>query len=156
MDLKGVHNFLANVEKQLDALGIESTYVSGTGEPQIGDTLRILLPITEEGHAAVTEIMITNIAGDLDLLMLYSTIIVVLNERKGELPQKLNEWNQLCPLGAYSIYEQEQQLSHKYTVPFDRDMEPDALADYAMTLLELLHSLLSVAYPDYSVYASDD
>ncbi len=155
MDLKGVHNFFAELEKKLGELGVESTYVDGAGGPQTGDTLRVLFPVTEEGHAAITELMVTSFAEDLDLLIIYSTVVAELNEKAGELPQKLIEWNLDCPLGAFGVYREENQLYHKYSVPFDRDKAPGDLAEEAMTLLSVLFEVLSAHYPTYSAYASE-
>lgn len=156
MDLKGVHNFLASLEKKLGEMEIDTTYVDGSDAPQVGDTLRILLPVTEVPHAAITEVMVTDIGEGIDLLMIYSTIVVELDGSKaGELPQKLLDWNMLCPLGSYGIYEEENQLYHKYTIPFDAEMAPEDLADLTMMLLGLIHNILSDAHPTYSAYASE-
>ena len=155
MNLKTAHQFFQALDQKIQELGIETTYVEGIRSPQIGDTLRILLPVTEEGHPVITEVMVTELADDLDLLHLYSTLIVTLNEKASELPGKLSEWNLLCPLGAYGIYEEERQLFHKYTLPFPRDVDAGSLAQEAMLLLELIFEVLSKDYPEYIVYAAD-
>lgn len=127
--------------------------MEGIRGPQIGNTLRILLPITEEGHPVLTEIMVTEFTDDLDLLHIYSTLIVKSNDSISELKQKLGEWNLLCPLGAYGLYEEdgERQLFHKYTLPFSMDAEK--LADEAMILIELIHGILSDKYPEFKEYS---
>ncbi|MBE6070108.1 MAG: hypothetical protein E7211_20820 [Clostridium lundense] len=155
MDLKGVHKFFEALGNELEKLGINTTYVEGAGAPQIGDTLRILFPVTDEGHAAITEVMVSELEEDLNMLHIYSTIVVELNEKADELPNKLIEWNLLCPLGGYGLYEEERQLYHKYTMPFNINKDPESLADDTMTLLELLFNVLTNAYPDYSVYAAE-
>ena len=154
MDLKTTHHFLQELDGKLAALGIETTYVKGGDSPQIGDTLRILLPVTEEGHPVITEVMVSEFAEDLDMLHLYSTVIAKFSEKAAELPQKLSEWNLLCPLGAFGIFEEEGQLFHKYTLPFPRDMAADILAEEAMLLIELIHSVLSQKYPELLEYAA--
>ena len=154
MDLNTVHHSFAKLEDMLHELEIETTYVKGSPEPQIGDTLRILLPVTEEGHPVLTEIMVTEFTDDLDLLHIYSTLIVRCNENVAELSRKLSEWNILCPLGAYGIYEAdgERQLFHKYTFPLDRNAD-EGFPDVAMLLLELIHGLLSEQYPLFEEYS---
>ncbi len=154
MDLKATHRFLQELDDKLTALGIETTYVEGGGPPQIGDTLRVLLPVTEEGHPVITEIMVTELADDLNMLHIYSTVIAEFNEKAPELPGKFSEWNLLCPLGAFGIYEEEQQLFHKYTLPFPLEMEPEDLAEEAMLLIELVHGVLSQKYPELEQYAA--
>ncbi len=155
MDLNTVHHSFGKLEDMLHDLEIETAYVKGSSEPQIGDTLRILLPITDEGHPVLTEIMVTEFTDDLDLLHVYSTLIVKSNDRIAELPRKLSEWNILCPLGAYGIYEAdgERQLFHKYTLPLDRNASED-FSDVAMLLLELIHGLLSEQYPLFAEYSA--
>ena len=154
MDLNTVHHSFAKLEDMLHELGIETAYMEGISGPQIGDTLRILLPVTDEGHPVLTEIMVTEFTDDLDLLHVYSTLIVKSNEKITELSQKLSEWNIICPLGAYGIFEQdgERQLFHKYTFPLDSGSSED-FSDVAMLLIELIHGLLSERYPEFEEYA---
>ncbi len=154
MDLNGAYQFFRKLEGELYALGIETTYIEGIRSPQIGDTLRILLPVTEEGHPVITEIMVCEFTEDMDLLLVYSTVIAAFNEKAAELPQKLSEWNLLCPLGAFGIFE-DSQLFHKYSVPFPREREPEQLAETAMLLLELIHGILSEQYPEIIEYAAE-
>ena len=154
MDLNTVHHAFRELEDQLHELEIETAYVEGVRGPQIGDTLRILLPVTEQGHPVLTEIMVTEFTDDLDLLHLYSTLIVRCNDQITELTQKLSEWNILCPLGAYGIYEEDgtRQLFHKYTFPLDRN-DTEGFSDTAMLLIELIHGVLSEQYSAFEKYA---
>ena len=155
MDLNTVHHSFAKLEDMLHELGIETAYMEGISGPQIGDTLRILLPVTDEGHPVLTEVMVTEFTDDLDLLHIYSTLIVRRGDDIAELSQKLSEWNILCPLGAYGIYEEDdvRQLFHKYTFPLDRDGTGD-FSEQAMLLIELIHGVLSEQYPLFEAYAA--
>ena len=153
MDLNAVHQFFRALEDKIHALEIETTYVEGIRSPQIGDTLRVLLPVTEEGHPVITEFMVTDFTDEEDLLLIYSTVIAKFNEKASELPQKLSGWNLLCPLGAYGIYEEEGQLFHKYTLPIPKEADAEALAGEAMFLLELVYSVLSEKYPELQEYS---
>jgi len=162
MDLKGIHQFGQVMERQLSELGIESTYVEGIGSPQIGDTLRILFPVTEEGHPVIAELMVTEFAEDVDLLHFYTTLIVEMNDKADNLPELLSDWNLLCPLGAYGIYvdeedeEQGRQLFHKYSIAFPVDATPAALANEAMQTLSLLYGVLSEKYEEFAEYMADE
>ena len=155
MDLNTVHHSFGKLEDQLHELEIETAYVEGVRGPQIGDTLRVLLPVTDEGHPVLTEIMVTEFTDDLDLLHLYSTLIVRCSDPIDALKEKLSEWNILCPLGAYGIYEENGacQLFHKYTYPLDKDSTAD-FSETAMLLIELVHSVLSVQYSAFEEYAA--
>ena len=154
MDLNASHQFFRKLEDLIHELDIETTYVEGIHAPQIGDTLRILLPVTEEGHPVISEVMLTEFTEEDDLLFLYTTVIAAFSEKAAELPQKLSEWNLLCPLGAFGIYEDEGQLFHKYTLPIPKDTDPDELAEETMYLLELIYSVLSDKYPELQEYAT--
>ena len=155
MDLKGAHAFLHSLDEKVQELGIQTNYIEGIRSPQIGDTLRILMAVTEEGHPVVTEFMVTEMAADYDLLIIYSTVLAKLGKRKAELPEKLLEWNILCPMGHYGIYEEENQLYHKYSVPVPVDKDPEELAEEAMNLLGLIYELLSAQYSELAEYSSD-
>lgn len=152
MDLKTAHQFFHLLDDKIQALGIKTTYVEGIRSPQLGDTLRILLPLTAEGYPVITEVMVTEFADDADLLHIYTTVITLLGENAAELAGKLSEWNLLCPLGAYGVYEEERQLFHKYTLPFPREAEAELLAEDAMFLIELIHGVLSQKYPELQAY----
>lgn len=155
MDLDTVHHSFGKLEEQLHELEIETAYVEGFHGPQIGDTLRILLPVTEDGHPVLTEIMVTEFTDDFDLLHVYSTLIVRCNDKITGLSQKLSEWNILCPLGAYGVYEEdgERQLFHKYTFPLEKNDSGD-FSDTAMLLIELIHGVLSEQYPLFEEYSA--
>ncbi len=155
MDLTGVHAFLHALDGKVQELGIQTNYVEGISRPQIGDTLRILMAVTKEGHPVVTEFMITEMAADYDLLIIYSTVLAKLGKRGSELPQKLLEWNILSPMGHYGIYEEENQLYHKYSMPIPVDTDPEALAEKAMDLLGLIYEQLSAQYTELAEYSVD-
>ena len=156
MDLNTVHHSFAKLEDMLHELEIETTYVKGSPELQIGDTLRILLPVTDEGHPVLTEIMVTEFTDDLVLLHIYSTLIVRCRDDIAGLSQGLNEWNLLCPLGAYGLFEEDgvRQLFHKYTFPLDKDGVGD-FSEQAMLLIELIHGVLSEQYSAFEAYAAN-
>ncbi len=153
MDIPAVKSCFEKLRERLSALGIESTYLEGIDDPQIGDTLRILFPVTQDGNAVITELMVTSFSKDLDLMLLYSTIVAEIGDRYDELVQKLVPWNMQCPFGAYGIFEEERQLYHKYSFPFPSDANPDDVAGQAMVLLGVLHEVLSKQYYEAESYS---
>ena len=153
MDIPAVKACFEKVRAELSALGIESTYIEGIDDPQIGETLRILFPVTQDGNAVITEIMVTSFTAQLDLLMLYSTIVAEIGPRYDELVRTLIPWNMLCPFGAYGIFEEERQLYHKYSLPFPNDVDPADLAGQIMVLLGVLHEVLSEKYYEAESYS---
>ena len=155
MEVLSVQAFEKDIARRLSALGMESTFTEGVGAPQIGDTLRILFPVTPAGDAVITELMVTGLSPEIDLLHVYSTVVVEIGPRYDALVRKLVSWNARCPLGAYGIYEEERQLYHKYSYPIPRDCDPEDLAGLAMTLLELIHEVLAETYREAETYAAE-
>ena len=155
MDISAVKAFLEDLQKELSDLGIESKFTEGIGDPQVGETLRILFPVTEDGNAVITEVMVTEFSSDLDMLLLYSTIAVNIGKRYDELVDALVPWNMTCPLGAFGIYEEGKQLYHKYSFPFPNDASPNAVSGQAMVMLGIINEVLSQRY-DEAVSYSDN
>ncbi len=156
MDLSGAYAFFHDLEGRIKDLGLRTSYVEGIRSPQIGDTLRVLMPLSaEEGHPVLTEFMITELAADYNLLLIYSTFIAPIGERRDELTQKLIDWNLICPMGHFGIYEEEDQLYHKYTLPFPVDTSPETLADLADGLLGLIFELLSGRYDELAEFLDE-
>ena len=120
--------------------------LEGIRSPQIGDTLRILMPVTAEGHPVISEFMLTELADDYHMLILYTTVLASIKANKEKLPATLIDWNLACPMGHYGVYEEANQLYHKYSFPFPSDTEPEAMAEQAMDLLSLIFELLSNQY----------
>ena len=66
--------FLTALECLLKQIGLETAYIDGQ-EPQVGNTLRTLLPVTDAGDAVLLEVMLAPYTDDALLLQLYSTMI---------------------------------------------------------------------------------
>ncbi|MBE7004298.1 MAG: hypothetical protein E7425_08460 [Ruminococcaceae bacterium] len=147
MDIEGAKAFIHVLDGKIHELDLDTTIMDGIQSPQIGDTLRVLMPVTEEGHPVITEFMLMELADDYNLLMIYTTVMASIRRNKDKLPAKLIEWNLACPMGHYGIYEEENQLYHKYTLPFPSDAAPEVLAAQAMDLMGLVFELLSNHYP---------
>ena len=153
MDLTGVHGFLSALDGRLRDIGLDTTYVEGERGVQIGDTLRTLMAVTDEAHPVITEFVVTGFAEDADLLHIYTTVLLHVERSKEALASHLLECNLLCPLGHFGIYEEEGQLYHKYSYPFDRDTAPEDLALTAENLLGLIYEVISGNYPSLEPFA---
>ena len=156
MDLKGAYAFTQALESKISEVGMESYILEGIRSPQIGDTLRILMPVTAEGHPVISEFMLTELADDYHMLILYTTVLASIKANKEKLPATLIDWNLACPMGHYGVYEEENQLYHKYSLPFPVDTDPVLLAAQAMDLLTLVYELLSAKYPDFLEFTGKD
>ena len=147
MDANGVKKFQDAMAEKIHALDVETAYVDG-GDGQIGGTLRALLPVTDAGDASLMEIMVTEFEEGSDLLLFYTTMIVEIGPGYEALKEMLLDWNLRCPMGAFGIFRQARQFYHKYTVPVPKDAEPEALAEKAMELLEMLYEVISRQFPE--------
>ena len=110
MDADKFQNALDNLLKKV---GVQTAVLEGV-EPQIGNTLRALLPVTEAGDVVLTEIMMGPYTDDALLLEIYSTMIVEIGPGYEALKEMLLDWNLTAALGAFGIYRQQKQLYHKY------------------------------------------
>ena len=148
MNAQDVLEFQRELSSQITRLHMETNTVEGNGGIQIGGTLRTLLPVSMDGDAALTEILVSRYNEESDSLLFYSTMIMEIGPGYEALKEMLLDWNLTCPLGAFGIYRQARQFYHKYTLPFPKDTPPGKLADRAMYLLELLYEVLSERFPE--------
>ena len=139
-----------DLERRLQADGLESVHVEGIGDGQRGDTLRILLPVTENGDPVLMELMLLRFGEEHDLLCFYATIAVdVTEEARAVLLEALVKWNMHCALGAYGLYEEEdtRQLYHKYAVLSPRDAGPMTVAELALRVLPEVRDIIGEQFP---------
>ena len=139
--------FLKRLEEKLQRLGLKTVVEPGGGAPQIGDTLRTLLP-TGEGEAVLMEFTLTSYDERSDLLHFYTTILMHMEGEGAPLRSALLEWNILCPLGAFGIFLEGGQFYHKYTLPVPQDILPETLAEQAMYLADLIMDVITDRYPE--------
>ena len=148
MELSTVRAFQQALAAQIAELNMETGLDKGAGGTQIGDTLRIVLPVNEGHDAVLTEVVVSSFNEESDYLMFYSTMILEIGPGYEALKEMLLDWNLLCPLGSFGIYRQGRQFYHKLALPFPKDVGAKALADQAMYLLELLYDVISERFPE--------
>ena len=147
MDLAKQKQFFQILEQKLNGMGMQTAAAAGAGAPQIGDTLRVLVPITDEGEAVLLELMAASIDEETDLLQFYTTMVMELDVDHGQLAQTLVQWNFLCPLGAFGIFEEGNQLYHKYGILLTGEEELDGLAEHVIQILSVLYEVIEQKYP---------
>lgn len=152
MDKAGVQAFRSALAEKIHSLRIKTTDVEGFGEPQIGDTLRVLLPVSDS-EAVLTDFMVFSFEADNDLLQLYTTVLVEIGEKYDALVKRLVQWNDVCPFGHFGIVERDRQLYHRYTMPVPVDSKPDDLAERALLLLTLVRGVVAEKYPEAAPFA---
>ena len=144
MDAK---KFQTALDDLLKKIGVQTATLEGV-EPQIGDTLRALLPVTEAGDVVLTEVMMAPYTEDALLLQIYSTMIVEIGPGYEALKEMLLDWNLTAALGAFGIYRQGRQLYHKYNYIIPTDGDPDEMATEVFYLMNLVLDVISAHFPD--------
>lgn len=147
MTTERVKRFQELLEARLKELTLETAYIGG-GPDQIGDTLRALVPVTDDGDVVLTEILVTPWAKDCDLLHIYSTMIAEIGPGFEALKEMLPDWNLTCPLGAFGIYRPARQFYHRYSVPLPPETDPEILAEKAFPLLNLIAAVIAERFPE--------
>lgn len=147
MDLAKQKQFFQILEQKLNGMGMQTAAAAGAGAPQIGDTLRVLVPITDEGEAVLLELMVAAIDEETDLLQFYTTMVMELAADRGRLARTLMQWNFLCPLGSFGVFEEGNQLYHKYGILLTGEEELDRLAEHVIEILSVLYEVLEQKFP---------
>ena len=147
MDLAKQKQFFQILEQKLNGMGMQTAAAAGAGAPQIGDTLRVLVPITDEGEAVLLELMAAAIDEETDLLQFYTTMVMELAADRGQLARTLMQWNFLCPLGSFGVFEEGNQLYHKYGILLTGEEELDRLAEHVIQILSVLYEVIEQKYP---------
>ena len=68
MDIQKQKEYFASLEKELTDRGLEPVRVDGAGSPQVGDTIRFLLPMSDEGGMVMMELLILDLGEEEFLL----------------------------------------------------------------------------------------
>ena len=147
MDLAKQKQFFQILEQKLNGMGMQTAAAAGAGAPQIGDTLRVLVPITDEREAVLLELMAAAIDEETDLLQFYTTMVMELAADRGQLARTLMQWNFLCPLGSFGVFEEGNQLYHKYGILLTGEEELDRLAEHVIQILSVLYEVIEQKYP---------
>ena len=139
--------FLNTLEGLLKQAGLQTAFIEGQ-EPQTGNTLRTLLPVTEAGDVVLLEVMLAPFTEDALLLQLYSTMITKIGPGYEALKETMLDWNLTCTLGAFGIYRKERQLYHKYNYILPLDEDPEEIAQEVLYLISLIRNVIALHYTD--------
>lgn len=139
--------FFTQLETLLKEEGLE-TYILKTEDPRVGDALRTMVPVTEEGDHVLTEFMLVPYTEDALLLQIYTTMIAEIGSGFDALKDALLDWNLTCPLGAFGIYRQLRQLYHKYNYLLPLDADPGEMAEEVFYILNLVHGAITAIFPE--------
>ncbi len=156
MELTQQQAFFSALEARLTAAGAEFFPEPGAGAPQLGDGLGFSLPVGEDFHPALVELMVAQLSPQDSLLQFYTTLFTDLEPANQQrLPEALNQINLFCPLGHFGLYQEKGQLYHKYTLFLEEGAPAEALASQAFSLLEWIQRLLDQHYAVLAPLALD-
>lgn len=156
MDLKLQKELFGILKDRLHAVGLETGEIPGTGGRQVGDTLRFLLPVNDEGSPVLMEIMAFTLSKGRDMLQFFTTVFTDLEEDQYDrVHEALEAWSAACPLGSYGVYRKNRQLYHKYGALFFGETDAGRMAGEAMNVLMLICELLAAEYPEFTKRALD-
>ena len=109
MKAEQVKTMMKELEERFQKLNIETAWLSGE-ENQIGDTLRALLPVTKAGDHVLLEVMVNRLDEDMDLLDLFTSLIMEVGPGYEALKEEMLDWNLDSPIGAFGIYRPSKSL----------------------------------------------
>lgn len=139
--------FLDETEALLKQMGYEMGRLAGE-EPQIGDTLRALVPVDEVGNMVLLEVLAAPYTEEMLLVQIYTTMIAEIGPGYEALKEMTQEWNLACPLGAFGIYRQNRQFYHKYNYLLPVEGDPKEFAMEVFYVIHLVIDVITDIFPD--------
>lgn len=101
-------------------------------DSQQGPVLRTVIPLLENEQGQVlVEICALTYNDQIDLIQIFSTMLLEPGPGLDALRAQLNDWNLVAIAGAYGIYEKMGQLYHKYNVTIDTTLDLESKAAQA-------------------------
>lgn len=142
-----IHVFFTELDALFKKMEYETASLKGE-EIQLGDTLRVMLPIDEAGNKVLMEIMAMSYTDDAILVQIYSTMIAEIGPGYEALKEMLLDWNLTCPLGAFGIYRQGRQFYHKYNYTLPTDGDPKQMAVEVFYIIHLVRDVIAQYFAD--------
>ena len=142
-----IHVFFTELDALFKKMEYETATLKGE-EIQLGDTLRVMLPIDQAGNKVLLEVMAMSYTDDALLLQIYSTMIAEIGPGYEALKEMLLDWNLTCPLGAFGIYRQGRQFYHKYNYTLPTDGDPKEMAVEVFYIIHLIQDVIGRYFPD--------
>lgn len=154
--MKQLHRqaMLAAISAELERFHLEPRVIAGSGEPRTSDTLRAVLPVTDDGDNVLMEFVPVELNDEADGVLLYTTLTGPVGRRYEELVRILPDWNFDCPVGAFGIFRPERQLCHKYMVLLPKSIMPVDAAERVMAAFDLVYQVLCRVFPEAAAYAA--
>ena len=134
------------VEKEIRETGMDTASLPGTGGSQVGNTLRVLLPLTDEAHPAILDIMAATLNEGTDIIQFYATLTLEVGSGREELEKALPGLNFFCPVGSFGIFRRA-QLYYKYSMLLRESQSAEQLCADVLDTLAAFYQVLDERYP---------
>lgn len=142
-----VNVFLNELEELLKKMEYQTARLEGQ-EPQIGDTLRAMVPVDEAGNMVLLELLLGEYNENTLMVQIYSTMIAEIGPGYEALKEMLLDWNLTCPIGAFGIYRQNRQFYHKYNYLLPTDGDAKEMATEVFYIIHLVRDVIAQVFPD--------
>lgn len=144
------HNEVLNVvAHQLQEENLQLTRNANESLENASDSLKVLIPISEDGDFILTEITLCDISPSNTIIQFYSTIAThVLDDCIPEVEKSLIHMNMHTALGAFGIFYEGHQIYHKYSYITFEQSAPSIIAQQIIGITNLL---LKVIQPSYMI-----
>ncbi len=139
--------FLNKLEELLKQMGYETATLKGEA-PQIGDTLRAMVPVDEAGNRVLLEVLVGEYNEHTILIQICTTMIAEIGPGYEALKEMLLDWNLTCPIGAFGIYRQARQFYHKYNYLVPKDGDAEACSKEIFYIIHLALDVIAAVFPD--------
>ena len=139
--------FYAELEELLKKMKYQTARLEGQ-EPQIGDTLRAMVPVDAAGNMVLLEVLAAEYDEHTLLIQIYTTMIAEIGPGYEALKEMLLDWNLTCPLGAFGIYRPAKQFYHKYNYLMPVDEDQKEMATEIFYVIHLVMDVVASGFPD--------
>lgn len=139
--------FLNELEELLKKMGYQTARLEGEA-PQIGDTVRAMMPVDDAGNMVLLEVMAGEYNEKTLMIQIYSTMIVEIGPGYEALKEMTLDWNLSCPIGAFGIYRQGRQFYHKYNYLIPTDGDAKEMAAEIFYVIHLVRDVIAEIFPD--------
>ncbi len=133
------NEIFAHLYGEFHKLNLNVSRISGASGNQLGDTMRVLIAVTQAAKPAVMDLTVANLSEEQSILQIYITLADAVRA-PAELDKALRAVNFFCPVGSFGMYEQ--QLYHKYALVLDENLTPELMAFDAINAIAAVYTVL--------------
>ncbi|MBO4915761.1 MAG: hypothetical protein J5449_11225 [Oscillospiraceae bacterium] len=139
--------FIAELRSLLMGDGVETSLAPNLGGEHRGLILRALLPLSGRGERVLTDIALSGLTPEFDLVHIHTIVILKVGDGANALREAAALWNESCPLGAFNV-NSAGNFAHRLTLPVAAQSDGGALARQVYGILKMLSGLLAQFYPE--------